>query len=63
MDELTGEMKNLNLPPTYYSLHADELKLLQFLLYHLKYKTQNKKKKKTRAAIEISKETKSFRFD
>ena len=28
--------------PTYYSLHAEELKLLQFLLYHLRHKTERK---------------------
>ena len=51
------------LPATYYSLHADELKLLQFLLYHLKYKDQNKKKGKRSPVIEISKEKQSFKFD
>ena len=30
-------------PETYYSLHAEELKLLQFLLYHLKNKQERKK--------------------
>lgn len=34
-----------SMPPTYYSLHADELKLLQFLLYHLRYKKEHKAKK------------------
>lgn len=29
-------------PPTYYSLHAEELKLLQFLLYHLRHKNERK---------------------
>lgn len=33
----------MDLPQTYYSLHADELRLLQFLLYHLKTKTDRKK--------------------
>ena len=28
--------------PTYYSLHAEELKLLQFLLYHLRHKSERK---------------------
>jgi hypothetical protein len=58
MDEKKNE-----LPSSYYSLHADELKLLQFLLYHLKYKTQNKKTKKRKGRFEIINEPVRIIFD
>jgi hypothetical protein len=51
------------LPNSYYSLHADELKLLQFLIYHLKYKTQNKKSKKRKGHFEIINEPVKINFN
>lgn len=48
-------------PPTYYSLHADELKLLQFLLYHLRTKPERKKANLKR--IEVTKESKNVSFE
>lgn len=51
------------LPPSYYSLHAEELKLLQFLLYHLKYKTQKKKSKSKKGTFQILNEPSKINFN
>lgn len=51
------------LPASYYSLHADELKLLQFLLYHLRYKKDRKIQKGKMNKVEISKSKEKVRFD
>jgi hypothetical protein len=50
-----------DVPPTYYSLHADELRLLQFLLYHLR--TKHEKRREKKKGIEISHEKKKVSFD
>jgi hypothetical protein len=49
------------LPKTYYELHSDELKLLQFLLYHLKTKHTIRKKKIR--SIEVNKDKQTINFD
>lgn len=51
----------MEVPQTYYSLHADELRLLQFLIYHLKTKHQKKREKKKE--IEITRDKKTIGFD
>lgn len=53
-------MEEDDLPRSYYELNSDQLKLLQFLLYHLKYKVDNKKKKLKKVEIKNSKEVISF---
>lgn len=47
--------------PTYYSLHSEELKLLQFLLYHLRYKREHKAKKVRGLQIEHTPTKAEFR--
>ena len=50
-----------DLPESYYALHSDELKLLQFLIYHLKTK-QEKKSSKTKG-FKITKRIEKVGFD
>jgi len=51
------------LPKSYYELHSDELKLLQFLLYHLKYKKEAKREKGRIRKIEVTKQNEKISFD
>jgi hypothetical protein len=55
------DKRDPTLPATYYSLHSDELKLLQFLLYHLRYKYENRSKRVKGLQIEHTKTKADFK--